>query len=780
MDFLYFVGHEEAKHFKPSDKHGFVFTDEKHGKDFKKVDKKILKISIDCPNCSKKVERGLNEFDDIYKATLDFNNQILIVESVIGEEEIKQRAISISDEITFPNEMRTFFFDVSIDCPNCARKVENYLNAASEINKALLDFNNGKLIVETNLSEEAIIKLAKEADDDIEFIAGKEETNKEEKDYTLVRATISILLLSIALIFKLPLIAIISYLISGYDVIYRAIKNILKGHIFDENFLMTIATIGALIIASYEEASGVMVFYQVGEYFQRKAVGKSRKSISELLDLTPDYASVIVDGKEVLKKAEDIIPGDILVVKPGERIALDGIVVEGSSLIDTKALTGESVPRKVVFGEEVLSGYINGEGLLKIKATTIYSDSTASKIIRLAKESEGKKAKSEMFITRFSRYYTPIIVAAALLIALLPPLFGLSELSDSIYKACMLLVISCPCALVLSVPLTYYASIGSFAKNGILVKGAGTIEALSHIDTLALDKTGTLTEGSFEVRSFEMLSNEIAEDKAKSIASALEASSNHPIARAISSYLGKSNLNAQSVVEKPGIGIFGTVENCEYSIGNNKLITNISESNHDGTVVYLVKDGRALARFLISDNIKNSSYLAIDSLRRIGIKNIVMLSGDRKSVAETVSKELKLDRTYSELLPQDKLKILETLIEKGTTAYAGDGINDAPALKRADVGIAMGGVGSDAAIEAADAVILDDSLIRISDAISISKKTEKIVKENIGFSLSVKAIVFAFAIVGLSNMWLAVLADTGVALIAVINAMRAHKLNKRR
>lgn len=740
--------------------------------------KKTFKISIDCPNCAKKIERRLNEYDDISYVRLDFNSQSLSVESNCKDEEIKQRALAISDELSFPIISQKYTFDVSIDCPNCARKVENYLKEADGISNALFDFNNGRLIVETSLSREAVERLAKEADKDLVFTTRKEETNKEEKDYTPLRIGSALALLAIALIFDLPIVAIISYLIAGYDIILKAIRNILKGQIFDENFLMTIATIGALLIASYEEASGVMVFYQIGEYFQRKAVGKSRKSISELLDLTPDYATVVEDGKESIKRAEDIQLGEIISIKPGERIALDGTVISGVSFVDTMALTGESVPRRAEPGDKVLSGSINGESVLTVRTTALYGDSTASKIVRLAKESEGKKAKSEAFITRFSKYYTPVVTLLAILVAIVPPILGLDSLSSALYKACMLLVISCPCALVLSVPLTYFASIGSFAKNGILVKGAGTIEALSHADTLAIDKTGTLTEGIFKVVSFELLSEEMTESKAKAIAFALESHSSHPIAKAIAAYAGCYDIHATKLIEKAGVGVFGTIDNVEYSIGNERVLKTNIVSEAEGTEVFLAGDGNALARFIISDSIKNSSYNAIKNLRNNGIKNISMLSGDRKAVCDAVAKALKLDSAYSELLPLDKLSILESLIAKGKTIYAGDGINDAPALKRADVGIAMGGVGSDVAIEAADAVIVDDSLERISDAISISKKTERIVKENIIFSLSVKVLVFALAIAGLSNMWLAVLADTGVAALAVVNAMRALRFKK--
>ena len=733
--------------------------------------RKEIKVDLSCPNCAKKIERRLNEFNDIDEAILDFENQILYYKGNISEEIIKERALGISDEISFPSNEGEYIFNVSIDCPNCAKKIENHLNSVNEISQAVLDFNNGTLKVKTTLSKESVMMLSKQADDEIVFLS--DDMDEREKDPALLRIVLSIALLSLGLILDIPLLLIASYLTSGYDVILKAIRNVFRKRFIDESFLMTIATIAALVISSYEEATAVMLFYQIGEYFQRKATAKSRKSISSLFDLTPEFATLLTEGKESLIKAEEIRIGDVILIRPGEKVAIDGVVIKGSSFLDTKALTGESREKRIVKGDVVLSGSINLEGPLEIKATHIYEESTASKIIKLTRESEGRKAESEMFITRFSRYYTPIIIALAILLATIPPLLKLNTLTDSIYRACMLLVISCPCALVLSVPLAYFASIGSYAKNGILIKGSSTIESLCHVDVVAFDKTGTLTEGDFSVTGFRILSEEVDEERAKELAYALERSSSHPIAKAILRYIGHVDKKADKITEMPGLGIKGEIDGISYSIGSIKLLKNHASDNLNKTAVFLLKGDDALAVFYLSDKIKKKSAEAIKRLKSLGIEKTYMLSGDRREACEDVANELGIDEIHPLLLPQDKMGIIEEIRKNHHVAFIGDGINDAPSMQCSDVGFAMGGIGADIAIEAADAVILDDDINRVAISLKLAKRTDAIVKENIFLSLSFKALVLMLAFLGRADMLIAVLADTGVALIAVLNSMRA-------
>ena len=741
--------------------------------------KYVFNVSIDCPECANKVECALKENPDIKCASFDFPKGKLYVTTSLSEDDIKRICHKVEGDMEFLEDTTGYCFNVSIDCADCAKKIEHALCKNPNIKNASFDFPKGKLCVITSLSETDIKKICKDIDDDIVFLDSEKNKNeKEEKDFTVYRIAISIILLVISEITQIGPIAIISYLIAGYDVLLKAFKNILKGKVFDENFLMAIATIGALAIASYEEASGVMIFYQIGEYFQRKAVGKSRKSIANLMDLSVDTCTVEKDGKLEEVKSEDVKPGDVIVVKAGEKVAIDGIVIDGSSYLDVKALTGESVPVATTKGSKVLSGSINGKGRLKIKATSYYSDSTASKIIKLVDQSEGKKAKSEKFITKFSRYYTPFICMAAILLATLPPILGLMTIKESLYRACVLLVISCPCALVLSIPLTYFASMGCFAKNGILVKGDDAIQALAKLKTLAMDKTGTLTEGVFKVQK--IYTYEKDADYLIKMAASLEKNSSHPIATAILDKAGDNYSNAQNVNEIPGVGIEGEVEGKKIKAGSAKIMENAPKLDDAGTHIYVTEDGRLLGIIIISDSIRANSKEAIRQLRKQGVERIWMLSGDRKERAKSTADELGLDGAYGELLPNDKITALESLMKDGkTTGYAGDGINDAPTLKRADLGIAMGGVGSDAAIEASDAVIMNDDPEKIAIAISIAKRTETIVKENIIGSLAAKAIVFVLAIFGIANMWLGVFADTGVALLAVVNAMRALKWKQR-
>ncbi len=737
--------------------------------DDKKERKYTFNVKIDCAECAKKVERALSERDDVSSADFNYPKGKLTVVTTLSEDEVKTICREVEDEIEFTGEEKSYIFSVTIDCAECARKVEEALRADERVRKASFDYPKGKLYVTTTLTEEEVRKLCLAVEDEMVFHTSSAASKK---DYSLYRIIASAILFLAAKISGVEWIAVISYIIAGYDVLWRAVKNITKGKVFDENFLMSIATIAALCIASYDEAAAVMIFYQVGEYFQRRAVGSSRESIGKLMDLSSDSVTIKKDGEWVSVKPEEVRVGDIILLRSGEKLALDGTVIEGESFLDTRALTGESVPVKATKGSKVLSGSVNGDNTLTIRAEKEYSESTASKIMKLVEDSEGKKAGSERFITKFSRYYTPSVCAAALLVAVIPSLFGLTEWKDSIYRAAMLLVISCPCALVLSVPLTYFASMGSFAKHGILVKGDDAIQSLASVTTVALDKTGTLTEGVFSVQSIEHLSCD--KDHLLDSVYALEKESTHPIATAIMEYAGERNLRAENVHTINGVGIEGDVDGHHIKAGSSRIMDNAPEVTEEGTLVYVLEDEKLLGVLVISDRIRESSYSTISKLRNSGVKTICMLSGDRKERAEKTAEKLGLDKAYGELLPGQKLERLESLkTEDGKLLYVGDGINDAPALKSADVGVAMGGVGSDTAIEAADCVIMNDDLSRLPVAIGIAKKTEKITKENIWVSLVVKAVVFILAVIGFANMWLAVFADTGVCLVAVTNAMRA-------
>ncbi len=737
--------------------------------------KYTFRVSIDCAECAKKVENALNDNPAVEDAVFDYPKGKLTLSTILTEDEIKAICRNVEDEIEFINDVKNYVFTVSIDCAECASKVEKALKENENIKKAVFNYPKGKLYVTSSLTEEEIRKLCLSVEDDMSFHTA---SIAEKKDWSIYRIICAVILFIISKVSGIGYIAILSYIIAGYDVLWRALKNILRGKVFDENFLMSIATVAALCIASYDEAAAVMIFYQIGEYFQRKAVGSSRDSIGKLMDLSSDNVTVKRNGEWVAVKPEEVGVGELILLKSGEKLALDSTVTDGESYVDTRALTGESVPVKVSKGSKVLSGSVNGEDTLTLRVDKEYSESTASKIMKLVEDSEGKKATSEKFITKFSRYYTPFVCVAALLVAVIPSLFGLTEWKDSIYRAAMLLVISCPCALVLSVPLTYFASMGSFARHGILVKGDEAIQNLASTTTVALDKTGTLTEGVFSVQSIEHLSCDI--EHLLDTAYALESKSTHPIASAVMEYAGERKVEAENVHTIPGVGIEGDFNSKHIKAGSSRIMDNAPEVDADGTLVYVLEDDKLLGVLVISDKIRETSYTTVRELRNVGVRKIYMLSGDRKERAEETSKKLGLDRAYGELLPDQKLDMLDRLKEDGKLLYVGDGINDAPALKKADTGVAMGGVGSDTAIEAADAVIMNDDLSRLPVAISIAKKTEKITKENIWISLVVKAAVFILAVVGIANMWLAVFADTGVCLIAVTNAMRAMKYKEKK
>lgn len=580
---------------------------------------------------------------------------------------------------------------------------------------------------------------------------------------------------------------LVPYGIIGWDVLWKAIRNIKNGQIFDENFLMAVATVGALAVKEYPEATAVMLFYQIGELFQSVAVGKSRKNIASLMDIRPDHANIEVDGKLVEADPEEIEQGQLIVVKPGERIPLDGTVIDGTSSVDTSALTGESVPRTVRVGDSVISGCINQSGVLKVEVTKEYEDSTVAKILDLVENSASKKAKAENFITKFAKYYTPAVVISALLLALLPPLVTGGNWAMWIHRALIFLVISCPCALVISVPLSFFGGIGGASKKGILIKGGNFLEVLANAEIIVFDKTGTLTKGVFEVD--EIHPHGIDEDKLLELAAYAESYSDHPIAHSISSKYGRETdrNRISSNEEISGHGIKAVIDDHEICAGNSKLMdkmgVEIVPCDKAGTMVHISDNGQYSGHIVIADKVKESAQSAIKRLKARGVKQTVMLTGDSSSAADAAMKELGLDKAYSELLPADKVEKVEQLLEekspKGSLVFVGDGINDAPVLSRADVGIAMGSLGSDAAIEAADIVLMDDDPEKIALAMDISKRTLKIVYQNIIFALGVKFIVLLLGALGIANMWLAVFADVGVSVIAILNAMRAMRIKEK-
>ncbi len=580
------------------------------------------------------------------------------------------------------------------------------------------------------------------------------------------------------------LIYLVPYLIIGYDIVWKAIRNISHGQVFDENFLMMIATFGALGVREYSEAVAVMLFYQIGELFQGYAVGKSRQSIAAMMDICPEYANIEEDGELKQVDPDDVEIGTIIIIKPGERIPLDGVVVEGESLIDTAALTGESVPRKAAVGDEIISGCVNGNGTLKVRTTKEFDDSTVSKILELVENASSKKAHVENFITRFAKYYTPVVTIAAVILAIVPPLVLGGGWSDWIQRACIFLVISCPCALVISVPLGFFGGIGAASKLGVLVKGSNYLEALAQMDTMVFDKTGTLTKGEFKVT--EILPAEgFTKEALLNLAALGEGYSTHPIAASIREAYGQPlDMNrVNDAKEVAGHGIQVQIDGQEVFIGNEKLMRaqNITPAACEsiGTVIYVTCEGKYAGAIVISDTIKDGAKEAIRGMKAVGVKKCVMLTGDRKEAAELVAKELDIDEVHAELLPQDKVSQVEALLSKETEkerlAFVGDGINDAPVLSRADIGIAMGSMGSDAAIEAADVVLMDDDIRKIASVVRISRKTLTIVHQNIVFALAVKALVLILGALGMANMWEAVFADVGVSVIAILNSMRALK-----
>ena len=705
-----------------------------------------------------------------------------------------------------------------LDCPNCAAKVERKINTLEGIKEATVDFLGKKIVVLADeISENELVELIQTEVDKIEdgvkvFVpkvqAGESSSEEEDtgkiKKKLLIGGILFVLGIFVPKTLFIPKLAVflVSYLVIGGDVLLSAFKNILNGQVFDENFLMAIATIGAFAIGEYPEGVAVMLFYQLGELLQGIAVNNSRKSIVSLMDIRPDYANIKV-GEGIKKVSpEEIKVGEIIVVKPGEKVPLDGKIVKGASTFDTSALTGESLPREAKAGDDVLSGFINKNGLIEIQVAKVFSESTVSKILYLMENAGSKKSKTENFITKFARYYTPVVVITALIVAIFPPLLiqG-ATFSDWIYRALIFLVVSCPCALVISIPLGFFGGIGGASRHGILIKGTNYLEVLNNLESVVMDKTGTLTKGIFKVtevnaennikiNNFENNKTELTKPLLLKYAAHIEKFSNHPIAQSIvAEYENSVSKVDENVVkdfeEISGFGIKVNINNHQFLAGNSKLMNleNITFDKKEnlGTAIYLAADGKYIGNILISDEVKEDSARAIKGMKENGVKEIVMLTGDNEAIGKNIAEKLGIDKVFTELLPNEKVEKLEeiykTKSEKGKVAFVGDGINDAPVLARADLGIAMGGAGSDAAIEAADVVIMNDEPSKIVTAIKIAKKTKEIVWQNITVAFAIKIVVMALGLFGDATMWEAVFADVGVALLAVLNATRVLRYN---
>ncbi len=699
--------------------------------------------------------------------------------------------------------MKREFILKGLDCANCAAKIEAEVNEINGVNNATVDFVSQKLTIEVSDKKDlnrimggaaAIVQRVepgvkvtfedalKEQSD-----AGDSNQSSEKQKKEIAKLIIGAAIFAIGIIFNFAdwlelSIFLLSYIIVGSDVVLRAIKGIARGRVFSEHFLMTIATIGAFFVGEYPEGVTVMLFYLIGELFQNKAVDHSRKSISELMDIRADYANLKIDGEYKKVSPEDVNIGDIIIVKPGEKIPLDGEVIEGTSMVDTSALTGESLPRELESGSEALSGFINKNSVLTIEVTKLYKESTVSRILELVENASSRKAATENFITKFARYYTPVVVFGALALAIIPPLvIQGASFSEWVYRALVFLVVSCPCALVISIPLGFFGGIGGASKRGILVKGSNYLEALNSVETVVFDKTGTLTKGIFTVTETNPQGNYTAGELLEYAAYA-ESYSNHPIALSvIDAYNTEIDQNRiEDYQEIAGHGIKAIVNGSEVLAGNSKLMNSENIEYGDvetlGTIIYVAIEGKYAGNIVIADEVKEDSASAIKELKLLGVKKTVMLTGDLKTVGERIAQQLGLDEVYSELLPADKIDKLELLdgqkSAKSKLVFVGDGINDAPVLARADIGMAMGGLGSDAAIEAADIVVMNDEPSKIASAIKIAKRTKSIVYQNIIFALGIKLIFLILGAFGVASMWEAVFADMGVAILAILNAMR--------
>ena len=685
-----------------------------------------------------------------------------------------------------------------LDCANCAMKIEKGVQKINGVKEATVNFTSGKLTIDAEEDHLATIeqetkKVVKELEPDVKVTEiDKEKVSEhgnEKERNTLFRILFSLAGIALLLLFDfnepIRLIGyLLIYLLIGYDVVKKAVMNIVKGKIFDENFLMSVATIGAMLIGEYPEAVAVMLFYQIGEYFQGLAVSHSRKSIRELMAIRPETAHVQTAEGLMTVNPEDVLIGQFVLVKPGERVPLDGTIIEGESLVDTSALTGESVPKSVYVGETVLSGFINKNKPFLVQVEKSYENSTISKLLELVENASSKKAPAENFITKFARYYTPVVVGLAVLLAVLPPIVSGAAFSEWIYRALTFLVISCPCALVISVPLSFFGGIGGASKIGVLIKGSNYLELLAQTETVVFDKTGTLTKGDFSIQTIDPTG--IDPKKFMQYVASAEQFSTHPIAQSVLEGYAGPLLPTANIQEFAGEGILAEVDGKQVLVGNHKLMERFEisfpSSQEIGTLLYLAIDQSYSGYLVIADTLKEDAVDALVQLKQAGVKNTVMLTGDSKKIADHIGKQVGVDKIYSELLPEDKVQRLEEILQRNNkkTAFVGDGINDAPVLARADVGIAMGGLGSDAAIEAADVVIMNDQPSKIAEAIHLAKKTLKIVKQNIVFAIGIKILVLSLGAFGFASMGDAVFADVGVTVLAVLNAMRSlHVKNKR-
>ena len=705
---------------------------------------------LDCGNCANKIEAALNKEDYIEEATLNFMLKKLTVETKQQDEEVlRQKIETLANRIekgvrivSYGSDEEDTIHDEVQHTHNAQNNTQSSTHAQSKTQKV----------------------KAHKGHDHAEGKMGQ-------KDKWLI--LIGVILLLAGVVTKINVLFFASYVCLGYDIVWLAVKNLFRGQMLDENFLMTIATVAAFIIGEYPEAVAVMLFYKIGEYMQGKAVGYSRKEIAKAMDIRPEFARVIRNGKAEVVEPQKVKVKEIIEVRAGEKLPLDGVVVEGSSLLDTSMLTGEAIPTVVKEGSEVLSGSINKEGMLKVKVTKSFKNSTVSKILELIENATSKKSESEKFITKFAKWYTPIVVGLAVFTAIVPSLVT-GNWHDWLYTSIIFLVISCPCAIVVSVPLGFFAGLGASAHKGVLVKGSNYLEQLNSIDTVVLDKTGTITKGQFGITHIETFKG--SEKDVLKYAASLEQNSNHPIARSIVQGYEGERYSVNDLKEVSGEGMVAQIAGSRILAGNKKLMEryhiSVPEVNKLGSYVYVAKDETALGCVIVADQIKEDSKEAISKLKANGIKKVVMLTGDKKEIATEVGKTVGVDEVHAELLPQDKVAKLEALLKEGKVAFVGDGINDAPVLARADIGIAMGGVGSDAAIEAADVVLMTDQLSSIGDVLKVARYTRKIVKQNIVFALGVKVLVMLLSLFGIANMWLAIFADVGVSLIAVMNSIR--------
>ncbi len=784
-----------------------------------KLKKEFILDGLGCANCATKMENNISKLKGVSNVSINFLTKTLSMEiqQINNTEQLiastKSIVTGIESQVVIREKSKSniekkILILKGLCCANCASKIEREVKNVSGVKNANVDFMSKKLIIEIydKNEEDKIIgqakKIVKKIEPDVNVMVSEKDKlehthNHEHKEENnkkgIIRLIIGAVIFGVATIFNFSFwiefaLYFVSYILVGGEVVLRAVKNIFKGQVFDENFLMAVATIGAFSIKQFPEGVAVMLFYQIGELFQDMAVNRSRKSISSLMDIRPDFANKKI-GEDIQKVApEQVNVGDIILVKPGEKIPLDGKVIEGKSMVDTSALTGESMPRQIEIDDNVLGGFINKNGVLSIQVTKEFGESTIAKILDLVENASSKKAPTENFITKFARYYTPVVVLSAVALAFIPPIFIPGEnFSEWIYRALVFLVVSCPCALVISIPLSFFGGIGGASRNGILVKGGNYLEALNDVDIIVFDKTGTLTKGVFKVTEIVSKSN-LTDDEMLEYAVFAESYSNHPIATSIIRSYGKevNKDEVKNYEEISGQGIKVNARDKEILVGNGKLMENENISYKQietiGTVLHIAVDKEYAGYIVISDEIKEDSAKAIKGLKSLGIKKTVMLTGDNKVVGNKVGKQLGIDEIYSELLPNEKVEKLEAINDMKSPnkklVFVGDGINDAPVLARADIGIAMGGVGSDAAIEAADVVIMTDEPYKIVSAIKIAKKTKNIVMQNIIFALGVKIIILILGAFGIATMWEAVFGDVGVAVIAILNAMRAMKVEK--